>query len=62
MSVHNDIKKLHAVFTQITPFCRAGSNPQVAQKIQEAEVLFIKIEGLAKNQEAELKALMETQE
>jgi len=42
------LKRLHNLFNQIIPFCRAGSNPQVIPKIERAERLFIFLEEFDK--------------
>lgn len=38
------IEELHKVFLEIVPFCRAASNPQVEEKLVEAELLFTRLE------------------
>ena len=56
--MYEEIKELHALVLQITPFCRAGSNPQVAPKLEEIERLFLKLETEAKMREAQLNTLV----
>lgn len=58
MNLLEKLEKLHSLFEQITPFCRAGSNPEVAAKIQEAEHLFVDLKTLAKLHEEEINALL----
>lgn len=57
--MYEEVKELHALVLQITPFCRAGSNPQVASKIEETMRRFIRLERSAKMQDEELRALKE---